>query len=235
MNTARIKDLFDVIRVGCVTKRLIAQEGDEGDSVKVVTNTFLNSDNKEMKTEHFDSYLYVKHHEKYELKVNDIVVSLVYPYGSLVVSENEAGAFCTHYSAILRRAEGSDKPEIDPYYIKAIFDSDEFGNKDNGRFASCLGGERKATSAISLDKLSEIEIPMLPIEEQKRIGVLIRSSNERIKMLQNLIDAEKNLVDAGLKKLAFGDGSKSEEAKNNLAKKYGEIDNMYIKLRNSFN
>ena len=230
MNTAKIKDLFDVIRVGCVIKRLIAQDGDEGDSVKVVTNTFLNSDNKEMKTELFNSYLYEKHHEKYELKVNDIVVSLVYPYGSLVVSENEAGAFCTHYSAILRRAEGSDKPEIDLYYVKALFDSDEFGNKDNGKFLSCLGGTRQVTSAISLDKLSKIEIPMLPIEKQKDIGAWVRS----IKILQNLIDAEKNFVDEMLKKDAFGDESKSEDAKNNLDKKYGEIDNLYNELKKSF-
>ncbi len=183
-------DLFE-LKVGYMMQRVLDKD-ETGEAIPIISHknlslSALNLEDvtrKPVKPAFYEKFM----HEKL-LRKNDILVSLVYPYHSIIVTEELEGCIVSNFCAILR---AKHPEEVDINYMHQLLSSDIYVG-EGGKFQACLNEKSKATAVISLKKLGEQEVNLPSLEMQKKRAGVIRDIYTRIDLLYEMIKAEDHL------------------------------------------
>ncbi len=116
----------------------------------------------------------------------DIVVKLSSPYDCAWTGEENAGLMIPSYCAILR---GIHEETIDPYYLLGYLNS-QYARKD-----LLMGVNASPAAMVRARALQELQIPILPIKEQKIIGEAYWSSCQRKAVLEKMAQKQQEISD----------------------------------------
>ena len=125
--------------------------------------------------------------EKKITKEGDIVIKLNSPYDSAVITEETKGCIVPSFCAIIRLLEN---PGITPSYIQAFLNSrlckDQIDSSVQGAIMTL----------VTVGKLREIEIPLPEETKQHSIGSTYLETLDKLKILKEIIELEKQKNDA---------------------------------------
>lgn len=132
------------------------------------------------------------------LQDGDILVKRLNPSFVYVVSHNEVGAVASQNLLVVRPG-----PKIDPQYLACLLEQKEIiGQVEH------VSGTTSAIKAISQKKLAEIQIPIVPLAEQRRLGEVWRLVRKRKALLREYIIANDKLVSTLVSKIMIDGGEK---------------------------
>ncbi len=132
------------------------------------------------------------------LQPGDILIKRLNPSFVYIVSENEAGAVASQNLLVVRPG-----PELDPLYLACLLEQKEIiGQVEH------VSGTSAAIKAISQKKLAEIMIPIVHLEEQRKLGEIWRLSRKRKALLREYITESDRLVAMMTSKITTGGGDK---------------------------
>lgn len=182
-----IGELFDV-RVGYLMSRAVEKdESVECIELPVLSLSKSGIQKDERMKKRIKHSFYEQHKDDQLLKENDILVSLVYPFESRVVTKDLESCIVSNFCAILR-AKNPD--EINVRYVQEVLSSDAFiGPK--GAFAGCLKECSKLTSVITLKELKKLNVSLPHIYEQIKVEQDLLSVRRRVQLLKKALDAER--------------------------------------------
>lgn len=133
------------------------------------------------------------------LRVGDILVKRLNPSFVYIVSDSEAGAVASQNLLVVRPGAG-----IDPQYLACLLEQKEaIGQVEH------VSGTAAAIKAISQKKLAEIQIPVVPLAEQRKLGEIWRISRKRKALLREYITENDRLVSMLASKITTGGGEKT--------------------------
>lgn len=114
--------------------------------------------------------------EKYCLKNNSLILSKNgYPYKIAVASVKAGQRILANGNLYIIEL---DETKADPYYVKAFFDSEQ----GDSVLKSITAGA--AIPNIGIDKLRKIEIPLLPLDQQKLIARKYQATQDEVCVLK---------------------------------------------------
>lgn len=132
------------------------------------------------------------------LRTGDILVKRLNPSFVYVVSDSEAGAVSSQNLLVVRPG-----PEIDPQFLACLLEQkDVIGQIEH------VSGTAAAIKAISQKKLAEIQIPIVPLAEQRKLGEIWRIARTRKALLREYITENDRLVSLLVSKITTGGGEK---------------------------
>lgn len=172
------------IRTGAVLSRL----NGNGKEIRAITLKSLDEegylDSKSFEILVVDE---VKAKNDYFAQVGDILVRLTAPYTATVISEENAGAMVSSHYAIIRCNRS-----INPWYLFwwLTQNKDLFYKSSSG---SVLLG------TISSNVIAELQINVIPYDQQKKIAELILISRHERELVIKLIKQRNKLVNAAVK------------------------------------
>ena len=121
--------------------------------------------------------------EKFITKINDVIIKLVYPYKSVLISEIEEGFLVTsNFCKIIC----GDK--ILPEYLIACLNSEKIEKKLK------IESKNQSISQISIKDLEKVEIELYEIEKQKKIASLYNNCLKRIQLTKTILDKEQKII-----------------------------------------
>ena len=122
--------------------------------------------------------------EKYLLKDNDLILSKNgYPYKTAVANIKKGQRILANGNLYIIEL---DQEKVDPYFIKAFLESDV-------GIATLKSITVGATIPnIGVDNLKRIQIPLLPMEEQKRIAELYKTAMDEVAVYKLKIEKALN-------------------------------------------
>lgn len=132
------------------------------------------------------------------LRAGDILVKRLNPSFVYAVTDNEAGAVASQNLLVVR-----PRPEIDPQYLACLLEQKEIiGQVEH------VSGTAAAIKAISQKKLAEIQIPIVPPSEQRKLGEVWRLTRKRKALLREYITESDRLVSMLVSKITTDGGDK---------------------------
>ncbi len=117
----------------------------------------------------------------------DIVIKLSSPYDCARITEDDEGLIVPSFCGILR---GINADIIDPYFLLGYL------NSDFARRELLLGVSASAMSMVRAKALQDLEIPILPLEEQQIVGAAYWQSCRRKATLERLARKQQDISDA---------------------------------------
>ena len=132
------------------------------------------------------------------LRSGDILVKRLNPSFVYVVSDSEVGTVASQNLLVVRPGEG-----VDPQYLACLLEQKEvIGQVEH------VSGTSAAIKAISQKKLAEIQIPIIPLAEQRKLGEVWRLARKRKALLREYITENDKLVSMLASKITTGGGEK---------------------------
>jgi len=114
----------------------------------------------------------------------DVVLKLATPYEAAYIDKNHEGYLIPSFCAVLRA-----KGNVDPAYLCALVNSSFIREQINARVAGVV------RPMVKISDLRTIEVPDIPAEEMKKLGKEYLLSGEKRKLLQQLAENEKKIMD----------------------------------------
>jgi len=174
--TENLGNLTDIM-VGLVLKR---KEADvmhqEKYEYKVLTLKSFNSEGWLNKDELFDFVSCEILDERYITSEGDIVIRLSSPYTAIPITLKNIGYVIPSLFAVIR----PDKRKVIPEYISLFLSSDKIKKL---YLKTSIG---MTIPVIKVGSLRETEIPLIPIEQQKKIGEISKLIVKERKLLSDL-------------------------------------------------
>ena len=123
--------------------------------------------------------------EKRITKVDDIVLKLSTPYDAAIIDEDSAGCIVPSFCAIIQYPD-----TIDKYYLLAYLNSETCKEQLKQQVAGAT------ITVLSVGKVSNVQIPLIDIEEQKKIGRAYYETQQKLKLLNEIIklESERNSI-----------------------------------------
>lgn len=212
----KLEDLFD-IRVGVMLNRMPCNNNVETCKIKVLS--FIGKKNEE---EIDKSYVERLRETHKILEEGDFIVSLVSPYHVAYITKELAGCITSHFHAVLKP---KNKENMNAnYYYAALYCLSV-----NGKMSNCVNKETAITNIIALRDFKCLTIPVCDEERQIAVVRIFHQFQERIQLLQKIIEAEKNLIDAE-KQVIDGLLTKS----SNFATSFDMLKDLYDKWDTEF-
>lgn len=132
------------------------------------------------------------------LSAGDILVKRLNPSFVHVVGDSGAQMVPSQNLLVVRPG-----PEVDPLYLGCLLEQKEIiGQIEH------VTGTSSVIKAITLKKLAEITIPVVPMAEQKRLGQIWKLSRKRKQLLREYIEENDNLLLAAVSETINGGGNK---------------------------
>lgn len=119
------------------------------------------------------------------LQVGDILIKRLNPDCAIVFEDDSIMALPSANLFVIR----PDTDILDPYYLAFILESSKAISRISQRF-----GIGTAVSAVTINQIRSCEIPLPPLDDQRKIGELWKCSKKRNNLLQNLISENKRLL-----------------------------------------
>lgn len=136
--------------------------------------------------------------EKQLLTPGDILVKRLNPSFVHVVMLESTGMAASQNLLVVRPGN-----EIDPYYLGYLLEQKEIlGQVEH------VTGSAAAIKAISIKKLADITVPIIPIAEQRKVGEVWKLSRKRKQLLNEYIVESDRLVSMLASKIISGGGNR---------------------------
>ena len=178
----KLEDLFH-IRTGVIINRITSKDNDEGCTMSV-----LSAPDKIKNETIGKSYAKKLSDERKTLEWGDFVINLVYPY-QVIKIRGEAGCITNQFHVVLRP---KNKCAFDHNYLHLLL----YKLSANGDLANCRKAPSSAKAAIiSLDKLKNLTISLPNAKKQTEIGIFFSESQKRIRLLEELIKIEEEIIE----------------------------------------
>lgn len=132
------------------------------------------------------------------LTSGDILVKRLNPSFVHVVAPESAGMAASQNLLTVRPGT-----QLDPFYLGCLLEQKEILAQ-----VEHVTGSTAAIKAISIKKLAGIVIPVIPIEEQRKVGEVWRLSRKRKQLLNDYIAESEKLVSMLASKIISGGGNK---------------------------
>ncbi len=124
-----------------------------------------------------------KLHQDYVTQVGDVIVRLTMPYTAVLIDETtEKLVFSSNFALIRTRRE-----ELLPEFLLCAL------NSQHARKQVYRNATRNILGTIQAQCLSELEIVLPPIEEQRKIAKFNALAQREIRLLRQLITAKEQL------------------------------------------
>ena len=135
--------------------------------------------------------------ERQLLTSGDILVKRLNPSFVHVVTLKSAGMAVSQNLLVVRPGN-----EVDPYYLGYLLEQKEIlGQVEH------VTGSAAAIKAISIKKLADIMIPVIPIADQRKVGEVWKLSRKRKQLLNDYMAESDRLVSMLASKIISGGGN----------------------------
>ena len=131
------------------------------------------------------------------LASGDILVKRLNPSFVHVVDSESAGMAVSQNLLVVRPRE-----EVDPYYLGYLLEQKEIiGQVEH------VTGSAAAIKAVSIKKLADIKVPVIPFEQQRKVGEIWKLSRKRKQLLNKYMEENDRLVSMLATKIISGGGN----------------------------
>ena len=135
--------------------------------------------------------------ERQLLTVGDILVKRLNPSFVHVAALESVGMAVSQNLLVVRPGN-----EVDPYYLGYLLEQKEIlGQVEH------VTGSAAAIKAISIKKLADIMVPVIPIEKQRMVGEIWKLSRKRKQLLNDYMAESDRLVSMLASKIISGGGN----------------------------
>lgn len=135
--------------------------------------------------------------DKQMLSVGDILVKRLNPSFVHVVALESVGMVASQNILVVRPGA-----EIDPDYLGYLLEQ-----KDILGQVECVTGSVAAIKAVSVKKLADITIPVIPLLEQRKVGAIWKLSRKRKQLLNEYVTENDRLVSSLASQIINGGGN----------------------------
>lgn len=203
MLNKKISDLFD-IQIGLVVSRKAVDFAEQSNNVnyskyKVLSLKSFLEDNT-ISADFFNE-IYTENimDEKYLTKENDIIVRLINPLKSFVVTKDLENIVVPSQFVKLRNNKGSNilpEPVINEYV--SVFLNTFSKTKKMQKYKK---EDTWLVNSIKQSTISDIDIPVIALEKQKEVVEFYKLLNKEIKLYKNLIEKKEEFYKSFLQNL----------------------------------
>ena len=131
------------------------------------------------------------------LASGDILVKRLNPSFVHVVSDESIGMAVSQNLLVVRPHD-----DIDPYYLGYLLEQKEtIGQVEH------VTGSSAAIKAVSIKKLADIKVPIVPPEHQRKVGEIWKLSRKRKQLLNKYMEENDRLVFMLASKIISGGGN----------------------------
>ena len=131
------------------------------------------------------------------LSSSDILIKRLNPSFVHVVAKESAGIAVSQNLLIVRPDEN-----IDPFYLGYLLEQKEIiGQVEH------VTGSAAAIKAVSIKKLADIKVPVIPLEQQRKVGEIWKLSRRRKQLLNEYMEENDRLVSMLASKIISGGGN----------------------------
>ena len=128
----------------------------------------------------------------------DVVIKLSTPYDSVYIDKEHEGIMITSFGMVLRK-----KPEmdLDMQYLSMFLNLPQ----TNSVLQAVSTGQSVAVAMLKRQTVAGIEVPLLPIERQRKLAALFLAVQERKRQYMRLIELDEELVISQMTKSIWGE------------------------------
>lgn len=131
------------------------------------------------------------------LSSSDILIKRLNPSFVHVVAEESAGMAASQNLLIVRPSEN-----VDPFYLGYLLEQKEIiGQVEH------LTGSAAVIKAVSVKKLADIKVPIIPLEQQRKVGEIWKLSRKRKQLLNEYMEENDRLVSMLASQIINGGGN----------------------------
>ena len=135
--------------------------------------------------------------EKLLLSSGDILVKRLNPSFVHVVAEDSVGIAASQNLLVVRPSG-----EVDPFYLGYLLEQKEIiGQVEH------VTGSAAAIKAVSVKKLADIIVPIIPLEQQRKVGEIWKLSRKRKQLLNEYMEENDRLVSMLASQIINGGGN----------------------------
>ena len=135
--------------------------------------------------------------EKLLLSSGDILVKRLNPSFVHVVAEDSVGIAASQNLLVVRPSG-----EVDPFFLGYLLEQKEIiGQVEH------VTGSSAAIKAVSVKKLADIKIPVIPLNEQRKVGEIWKLSRKRKQLLNEYMEENDRLVSMLASQIIDGGGN----------------------------
>lgn len=203
MKNIKISELFDV-QIGLVVSRKAIDFTEQSNNInynkyKVLSLKSFLEDNSIDSNCFNEIYTENMMDEKYLTKENDIIVRLINPLKSFVVTKNLENIVVPSQFVKLRNNKSSNilsEPVINEYV--SVFLNTFSNTKKMQKYKK---EDTWLVNSIKQSTISDIDIPIIALEKQKEIVEFYKLLNKEIKLYKNLIEKKEEFYKSFLQNL----------------------------------
>ena len=129
----------------------------------------------------------------------DVIIKLSTPYDSVHVDKSHEGIMITSFGMVLRK---KPEAELDMQYLSMFLNLPH----TNSVLQAVSTGQSTAMSMLKRQTVADIEVPLLPIERQRKLAALFQAVQERKRRYVRLIELDDELVTSQMTKSIWGEG-----------------------------
>lgn len=127
----------------------------------------------------------------------DVIIKLSTPFDSVYIDEDHEGIMVTSFGMILRKLPDA---EIDMQYLSMFLNSPQ----TNAVLQAVSMGQTSTMATLKRKTVADIDVPMLPLEEQEVLAGLFQSVRARQEGYRKLIELDDELLNGQLIKSIWG-------------------------------
>lgn len=128
----------------------------------------------------------------------DVVIKLSTPYDSVYIDKDHEGIMITSFGMVLRR---KDDAKMDMQYLSMFLNLPQ----TNSVLQAVSTGQSVAMAMLKRQAVADIEVPLLPIERQRKLASLFQAVQERKCQYVRLIALDEELVTSQMTKSIWGE------------------------------
>ena len=131
------------------------------------------------------------------LSQSDILIKRLNPSFVHVVAKESTGMAASQNLLVVRPSN-----EVDPFYLGYLLEQKEIiGQVEH------LTGSAAVIKAVSVKKLADIKVPIIPLEQQRKVGEIWKLSRKRKQLLNEYMEENDRLVSMLASKIINGGGN----------------------------
>ena len=135
--------------------------------------------------------------DEYFTHEGDVVIKLSTPYDSVYVDKAHEGIMITSFGMVLRK---KPEAELDMRYLSMFLNLPQ----TNRVLQAVSTGQSVAMAMLKRRMVADIQVPLLPVERQQKLGALFKTVQERRHQYARLIDLDSELVTSQMVKSIWG-------------------------------
>ena len=128
----------------------------------------------------------------------DVVIKLSTPYDSVYVDKTHESIMITSFGMVLRK---KPEAELDMQYLSMFLNLPQ----TNSVLQAVSTGQSVAMAMLKRQTVADIEVPLLPIERQRKLAALFQAVQERKRQHVRLIELDEELVTSQMTKSIWGE------------------------------